>query len=48
LALGEVAWTKVVLPDWIQFVLAAEEDEHAGFSSIEDVRKKYRRMKDGK
>jgi len=48
LQLGELVWKDENLPDWVQFVLAADEDEPAGFSSIGEVREKYRRMKDGK
>lgn len=48
LCLGEVVWKNDTLPDWAAFVLADEKEGPADVSSIESIREKYRRLKDGK
>ena len=48
LRLGEVIWKSETLPDWATFVLANEAAATPTNSTIEDIREKYRRMKDGK
>ncbi|MCC6723308.1 MAG: hypothetical protein IT258_02270 [Saprospiraceae bacterium] len=48
LRLGEVTWKSESLPDWAAFVLENEAANSPTDSTIEGIREKYRRMKDGK
>lgn len=48
LRLGEVTWKSESLPDWAAFVLANEAANTPTDFTIEDIREKYQRMKDGK
>jgi predicted ABC-type ATPase len=48
LRLGEVIWKSETLPDWAAFVLANEAATTPTNPTIEDIREKYRCMKDGK
>lgn len=48
LQLGQIIFQDGSAPEWVDFILSAEENSSADLNDIEGVREKYRRMRSGK